>query len=303
MPATPRLALLAGFADVVAFPAVVAVLEQVDARATAARAMSCVREDVAAIVTAASTILAVGQQRVWVPAEETADLARLARVADDPTTLHTCFRVDARAATAACSGGTWVATCAAMGVTHGQISARAVAARVRRYAETAKARAATIAELAVISVRAWAIAAAAMAVISLGIDAQPPARSPFGAGALAGNAGQIAAARSVAASAVLLVVTGIDAERTAQDLIAWAPGLALPLDTGAVVPAAVTAAATVQRVGPRVDARLSTFDRTGLALLGFFLALLGRGLRGRPAQKRPQDQPGQRPRRAAPRPA
>jgi hypothetical protein len=62
MPATPWLALLAGLADVVALPAVVAVLKQVDAPAAAARAMARVREGVAAVTAAGATVFAVGLQ-------------------------------------------------------------------------------------------------------------------------------------------------------------------------------------------------------------------------------------------------
>jgi hypothetical protein len=82
-------------------------------------------------------------------------------------------------------------------------------------------------------------------------------------------------ARIVAASTVLVVVVRIDTEFDAEYLItrATGPTLTLPVGTGHVASAAVTAPTAVERIGLGADTGLTAFHRSVLALLLFPLFL------------------------------
>ena len=277
--ATPWPALLAGFADDVALPAV-APVEQVDARAAAACAHVCIRQGVAATDAAGSTIRVVVLERIRVPAVFAANLAFFARSAAAATVVRIRDDVDAPPAAATSPSAARGVARTAVAVAGGKNDATAIAAREPIRAGQATARAAAYTQTAAIAASASGAAAAAMVVIGLGIDAPIPAQGSIRAPAHPAAAGQLIGAGDVAASAVVVVVGGIDAERTAQDLIGQtAASLALTLNAGVALPAALAAATAVQGVVPLVDADTAAPDHAVRAFPGLLLAPALPGLR------------------------
>ena len=131
-----------------------------------------------------------------------------------------------------------------------------------------------VAALTVLAAGAPGVAVAAMVVIGVRVDAFAAAFGSLGAATLPTNAGEIPIARVVAASAMLLVVVGIDAKGATEDLVAGAAAaLALPSDTGDVVAAGAVATAAVPGVRLSVDAGVAALDRAVLAWLRFLFPL------------------------------